>query len=80
MFTGKFPAETGKFYKDIIAGHVNTSRLAGDPAYHGIWWDGQSHYYIDGTVCQGRRLNVLAWDEAQGCRQWDSGWKEVRRT
>lgn len=76
-FTGKFPPETGQFYKDIIAGHVGTSGLAGDPAYHGVFWDGQSHYYIDGSIQRSGRLNLLAWEEERGYRQWDNGWKAV---
>ncbi len=56
---------------------MGTSSLAGDPASCGVWWDGQSHYYIDGGVCRGGRLNLLAWDKEQGYRQWDGGWKEV---
>lgn len=77
VFTGKFPAETGQFYKDIIAGHVGTSGLAGDPKYHGVWWDGQSHYFIDGSVQRNGRLNLLAWSAGQGYQQWDGRWKEV---
>lgn len=78
-FTGKYPPSTGAFYKDIIAGHVGTSQLAGDPAYHGVYFDGQSHYYIDGSIHrQGGRLNILAWEEASGTYlQWDDGWREV---
>ena len=76
-FTGKFPPETGRFYKDIIAGHVGTSGLAGDPAYHGVFWDGESHYYIDGSVQRSGRLNLLAWDGEQGYRQWDGGWRKI---
>ena len=76
-FTGQFPPETGQFYKDIIAGHVGTSGLAGDPVYHGVFWDGQSHYYIDGSVQRSGRLNLLAWEEERGYRQWDNGWKAV---
>lgn len=77
VFVGKYPAETGQFYKDIIAGHVGTSGLAGNPAHHGVWWDGQSHYYIDGSVQRSGRLNILAWDEEQGYRQWNGGWKGI---
>lgn len=73
VFVGKHPATFGSFYKDIIAGHLGTSRMAGDPAYHGVYFDGQSHYYIDGSG----RLNVLAWDEENGYRQWNNGWREV---
>lgn len=75
IFVGKYPAAKGSFYKDIIAGHVSASRLAGDPSYHGVYFDGQSHYYIDGDS----QLNVLAWDEENGYRQWNGKWnKEIR--
>lgn len=75
-FAGKFPPSTGPFYKDIIAGHVGTNLLAGDPKYHGVYWDGQNHYYIDGSIQADGRLNILACGE-RGYRQWDGGWKEV---
>jgi len=75
-FVGKFPPSTGAFCKDIIAGHAGTCRLAGEPSYHGVYWDGLSHFYIDGSIQLGGRLNILAWDE-RGYRQWDGGWKEV---
>lgn len=74
IFVGKCPPATGAFYKDIIAGHVGTHRLAGDPAYHGVWFDGQSHYYIDGSG----QLNLLGWDKQNGYRQWKDGWHRVR--
>lgn len=76
-FVGKYPAGTGRFYKDIVAGHIGSYGLAGDPTYHGIYWDGRSHYYIDGSIQLGGRLNILAWD-GRGYRHWDGGWKEVR--
>ena len=77
VFADKFPPETGRFYKDIVAGHVGTSGLSGDRDFHGVFWDGESHYYIDGSVQMSGRLNLLAWDEEQGYRQWDGGWQAV---
>lgn len=77
-FVGKFPAVTGSFLKDIIAGHVGTSALAGDEDYHGVFWDGESHYYIDGSIQRGGQLNILSWDDKRGYRQWDGGWKQIR--
>lgn len=50
VFTGKSPPETGGFYKDIVAGHTGTSRLSDDRDFYGVFWDGESHYYIDGSV------------------------------
>ena len=65
MFVGKFPASAGSFYKDIIAGHIGTARIAGDPDFHGVYHDGQSHYYIDGTVNESSRIPILAYDEEE---------------
>lgn len=66
MMTGKFPPTVGHFYKDIIAGHVATSFLAGDMDYSDIYFDGQSHYYIDGSAAMIRRILCLAYDENTG--------------
>lgn len=72
VMTGKFPPTIGKFYKDIIAGHV-AARTAADYAGHsedrevqGIFYDGYSHYYIDGSVEYTGNLLCLAYDEEQG--------------
>ena len=48
MFIEKYPAQKGRFYKDIIAGHVSVSSIKKDLDFHDIYWDGESHYYIDG--------------------------------
>ena len=64
-FVGKYPATTGTFYKDIIAGHVSTATLAGDRDFHDIFYDGQSHYYIDGTVNASGQIPVLAYEEGK---------------
>lgn len=58
----KFPATFGPFEKDIIAGHVGASGLAGDPDFEGVFWDGQSHYYIDGSTERTGRINILRYD------------------
>ena len=65
ILLGKFPATKGKFYKTIIAGHVGTGSrdLAGDRNYHDVYFDGESHYYIDGSVYNGGKLLLLAYDE-----------------
>lgn len=62
-FVSKYPATTGEFYKDIIAGHVGTASISGDSEFHDIYFDGQSHFYIDGTVEISGRIPVLAYDE-----------------
>lgn len=66
MFVGKYPPSTGEFYKDIIAGHVGTSWLAKDPGFHGVWHDGASHWYLDGTVNRSGRIPILTYDERTG--------------
>ena len=65
IFLGKFPATKGKFYKTIIAGHVGTGSrdLADDRNYHDVYFDGESHYYIDGSVYKGGKLILLVYDE-----------------
>ena len=65
IFLGKFPATKGRFHKTIIAGHVGTGSggLAGDCNYHDVYFDGESHYYIDGSVYKGGKLLLLAYDE-----------------
>ena len=49
IFLEKYPATKGYFYKDIIAGHVSVSTASGDRSLHDIYYDGQSHFYIDGV-------------------------------
>lgn len=62
----KNPAVTGKFYKDIIAGHVGTAAVSGGKDFHDVYYDGASHYYIDGTVHVSGHIPVLAFDEERG--------------
>ena len=65
FYTGKFPAETGKidnFDMKIVAGHVGTYSISGDPYYNDILYDGGSHYYIDGTVHKSGEIPVLMYD------------------
>ena len=65
IFLGKYPPSKGKFYKTIVAGHVGTGTwdLADDRNYHDVYFDGESHYYIDGSVYKGGKLLLLAYDE-----------------
>lgn len=65
VMTGKFPPSVGHFYKDIIAGHVAASHLARDLSFSGIFFDGESHYYIDGSAAKFRRVLCLAYDEKE---------------
>lgn len=65
IFTGKSPAQTGSipdFAMKIVAGHIGTCRIAGDPSFHDVYYDGGSHYYIDGTVRKSGIIPVLMYD------------------
>lgn len=61
-FVSKFPHVLGPFYKDIIAGHISTSTITGDEHFHRIFWDKQSHFYIDGYTNKSRIVPVLKYD------------------
>lgn len=58
-FTSKYPATFGSFYKDIIAGHIGTHSLKGDADFHDIFFDGFSHYYLDGSTAVSGVLPLL---------------------
>lgn len=62
-FVGKYPPATGRFYMDIIAGHTSTSSISGDINYNDVYYDGKSHYYIDGSVTCSKFIPVLVYDE-----------------
>lgn len=64
-FIGKYPAETGKIKnldKKVVAGHIGTAEISGDPNFHNIYYDGTSHYYIDGTVLDSGIIPVIMVD------------------
>lgn len=61
-FAWKYPHSTGRFYKDIIAGHVFTSEITGNPDYHKVYWDKESHYYIDGQTEKSKIIPILKYD------------------
>lgn len=65
VFTSKYPAETGKIEgldMKVVAGHVGTATISGNPRFHDIYFDGESHYYIDGTVLDSGVIPVLMVD------------------
>lgn len=65
IFVSKYPAETGKIEgleMKVVAGHVGTAEISGDPRFHDIYYDGASHYYIDGTVMDSGIIPVLLVD------------------
>ena len=65
FFVGKYPAETGKIEglaMKVVAGHVGTAEIVGNPSFHDIYYDGESHYYINGTVLDSGVIPVLMVD------------------
>lgn len=66
-FTAMPPDFAGRHFDlDVIAGHVDTETVSGIPGYRGIWFDGESHYYIDTNVMRYGELAVLAYDSETG--------------
>lgn len=65
-FTSKYPATLGTFYKDIIAGHISTSSLKKKRDFHEVFWDGQSHYFLDGSTAESGNLPLLRYDTKTG--------------
>lgn len=64
-YVNKYPVETGKIEgldMKVVAGHVGTAEISGDPRFHDIYYDGESHYYIDGTVLDSGIIPVLLVD------------------
>ena len=66
LMVGKTTASRGNFYKDVIAGHISTAKISGDRTYDGIWSDGCSHYYLDGTTWRSGKIPVLEYDAETG--------------
>ena len=63
-FLEKRPPETGAFYKDIIAGHVNSAEVSDNKQYLGkVYWDKKSHYYIDGNAKLSGIIPVLKYNQ-----------------
>ena len=68
IFVGKYPAETGKIEgldMKVVAGHIGTAEISGDPDFHDIYYDGHSHYYIDGTVLDSGMIPILMVDTSE---------------
>ena len=66
LMVGKTTVSRGNFYKDVIAGHISTAKISGDRTYDGIWSDGSSHYYLDGTTWRSGKIPVLEYDAETG--------------
>lgn len=68
IFAWKYPPTLGKIPDidmKVVAGHTGTASIAGDPTFHGIYYDGESHYFIDGSVGDSGHVNVLLVDTDQ---------------
>lgn len=72
-FTHMFPPQTGSWNdgsgnaksKDIVAGHVsvmNRDYLGGNSWGPNVWWDGENHFYLDGTSESTHVVPVLEYD------------------
>lgn len=85
-FTWKYPAEIGYFYKDIIAGHNASAMVAEDISYLGkVYWDRQSHFFIDGDTPESNSVPLLKFDVDTGeyssyYKQLDGSWTEYQIT
>ena len=73
MFIEKYPPTKGKFYMDIIAGHVSTSTASGNKDMHDIFFDGENHFFVDGidsypysTKDDDRVIPLLVYEEYDG--------------
>ena len=64
VFCQKFPPTFGKFYKDVVAGHVGVSgaSFANDPTFQRVFWDGESHYYLDASTEHTGTMAILRFD------------------
>ncbi len=66
FYTHKFPASTGLFVKTIVAGHVRAGTLRNSQTGHRAFFDGASHWYIDGSVETTGCLNLLLYNAVTG--------------
>lgn len=62
-FLEKVPPSFGPFPKDIVAGHVGAYGLCGE---NRVFWDGEAHFYLDGSTERSGVVPVLKYDSATG--------------
>lgn len=62
FYIGKHPPETGPFCINIVAGHVSAATVANKPKHKGVYYDGESHYFIDGCTEKSGYVPVLMYD------------------
>lgn len=72
-FIFKGYVEYGPFIKDVVAGHINVRFVSGDQSFDGVYWDGASHFYLDGSGHGS--LPILIYDEEteRYSQLWDDG-------
>jgi len=63
LFLYKYPPEIGFFYKDIISGHNPAIYFKENVGGADVFFDGKSHYYIDGDVVNSGQISLVAFDE-----------------
>lgn len=56
----------GTFIKDIIVGHTGTASISKDESFHDVFWDGASHFYVDGTTVASGSIPVLVFESGSG--------------
>lgn len=65
-YCNKYPHTTGYFFKTIISGHISAREIAKREGFAiedgAIFFDGKSHYYIDGEVENTNKLPILMYD------------------
>jgi len=68
VFTGKYPQNTGPFPggQKIVAGHTSVMSLTGDGSFRDIYYDGESHYFLDCDTPGTHTLLILMADTDKG--------------
>lgn len=62
-FAWKYPADTGYFYRDIVAGHISSVEISNDENYLGkVFWDEKNHFFIDGDTVKSGIVPILKYD------------------
>ncbi len=61
-YNNKDIPDLGSFCMDVIAGHIHTAIVADNSHFNEIYFDGESHYYIDGDVLDTGVIPVLMYD------------------
>jgi serine/threonine protein phosphatase 1 len=65
-FLWKKQADFGTFHKDIISGHIHTEKISEISGHFGAYYDGESHYYLDGNTPRSSELPILRYNKETG--------------